>query len=107
MKTNIIKLLLPALAATALTTQAAPFEGIHGYVGSGYKFIEPDFGSVTTGRNPSARFGLYGKWGQLKAGVDHHSQWRDGRPFNDRQEYHKTELFIDYELCLFLCRGGK
>ena len=101
----MIKMFTPVLLATALTTQAAAFDGVYGYVGAGYKVAEPDFGAVKTGRNPSARFGLYGKWGRLKAGIDHHSQWRDGWPFNDRQEYHKTELFIDYEFCLFLCKG--
>lgn len=29
-------------------------------------------------------------------GVSHHSQFFDGAPFNDRMEYQKTELFIDY-----------
>ena len=103
----MFKQLTTVMLAVSLNVQAAEFEGVYGYVGSGYKFAEPDFGNVQTGRNPSARFGIFGKWGRIKAGIDHHSQWRDGAPFNERQEYHKTELFIDYELCLLRCKGGR
>ena len=100
----MFKQLTTVMLAVSLNAQAAEFEGVYGYVGAGYKVDEFTWNDQPFGRNPTARFGIYGKWGKVKAGIDHHSQWRDGAPFNERQEYHKTELFVDYELCLYMCK---
>ena len=104
----MFKQLTTVMLAVSLNAQAAEFEGVYGYVGAGYKVDEHTWNDQPFGRNPTARFGIYGKWGKVKAGIDHHSQWRDGWPTdNNNVEYHKTELFVDFEICLFLCRGNK
>lgn len=71
-------------------------------VGAGYKFDEPtirfwdDYGNPRTSHPVSARFELGIDAESFKYGVSHHSQWSDGWPFNNRDEIHKTEVFVDY-----------
>lgn len=76
-------------------------------VGAGYKFAEND--SVTLegkdyeidNAHPiSARFEIAKECGNLTFGVAHHSQWATGAPFNDKKEWQKSELFIDYKFSL-------
>lgn len=76
-------------------------------VGAGYKFAEND--SVTLqgkdyevdNSSPiSARFEIAKECGNLTFGVAHHSQWATGAPFNDKKEYQKSEIFIDYKFSL-------
>ena len=51
--------------------------------------------------SPTARMEVYYQYSKhVKFGVSHHSQWLEGAPFNDRFEYSKTELFIDYTFSL-------
>jgi hypothetical protein len=72
-------------------------------VGAGYKFKEST--KITVGgidyevdaQSPySARLELGIECGNITYGVAHHSQWLTGAPFNDKREYSKTEIFIDY-----------
>lgn len=76
-------------------------------VGAGYKFSEND--SVTLqgkdyevdNSSPiSARFEIAKECGNLTFGVAHHSQWATGAPFNDKKEWQKSEVFIDYKFSL-------
>ena len=92
--------------------EAAEFEGIYAKLGLGYKFSETEDVYNTNnelvfsgGRNPSARIDIYGKWDNgISVGIGHQSNYRDGTPFNDRPEYHKTEIFIDYSRCIIFCK---
>lgn len=34
----------------------------------------------------------------ISFGLKHDSQWSTGKPFNDKDEYHKTEIFIRYKI---------
>ena len=44
-----------------------------------------------------ARIGLWYQYStNVTIGIDHHSQWFQGFPFNNEGEYSKTELFVDY-----------
>jgi hypothetical protein len=76
-------------------------------VGAGYKFSEND--SVTLNGQDyeidnahpiSARFEIAKECGNVSFGVAHHSQWATGAPFNDKKEYQKSELYIDYKFSL-------
>lgn len=76
-------------------------------VGAGYKFSENDMVTVDgvdykiDHSSPiSARFELAKDCGKLSFGVAHHSQWATGAPFNDKREWQKTELFVDYKFDL-------
>jgi hypothetical protein len=71
-------------------------------VGAGYKLQESDIDWRDGSDNHpvSARVEVYKKQGALSYGVAHHSQWLQGRPFNDGLEYSKTEVFIDYTFSL-------
>ncbi len=77
-------------------------------IGAGYKFNEPstlatyvdgvrytdgvDFGGPITSR---IEIGV--ETGNVSFGISHHSQWLEGWPINDKDEYYKTEVFIDYK----------
>lgn len=73
-------------------------------VGAGYKFDEYDItwtnretGDVRVGQHPISgriEMGLEGE--NYRIGIDHHSQFFENFPFNDKTEYHKTEFFFDY-----------
>ena len=71
-------------------------------VGASYKFdeLEMTFHDGTGGKRKSDPIGARVEVGvedeSFNYGVSHHSQFLDGWPFNDKYEYHKTELFIDY-----------
>ncbi len=78
-------------------------------VGAGYKLQETnlnriDKGVITYNMNDplTARFELGAECfiPQITCGVTHHSQWLTGKPFNDKDEYSKTEIFIDYKFKL-------
>ena len=46
---------------------------------------------------PTARIEVFYQYSKcLTFGISHHSQWFENWPINDRFEYSKTELFIDY-----------
>lgn len=46
----------------------------------------------------TARGELGYRKGSLSFGVSHDSQYLTGWPFNDRSEYYKTELFLDWQV---------
>jgi len=112
--TGVISIMVATIMAMLIikSTKAAEFEGIHGKIGAGYKFSETKdtFDSdgklvFSGGRSPSARIDVYGKWSNgVSIGIGHQSNYRDGVPFNDRPEYHKTEIFIDFERCILFCK---
>lgn len=69
------------------------------YAGFGYKFHEKQvqYWDQNGLAKLSARFGAYYLChGVFRLGMDHHSQWFVGPPINDKSEYYKTELFVDY-----------
>lgn len=73
-------------------------------IGTGYKFVETDELTVAgvdytvDDADPiSARIEIGQERGNWSYGVSHHSQWATGAPFNDKKEYFKTEVFIDYK----------
>lgn len=72
-------------------------------VGIGYKLDE--FGIYEQGKiidEPlSARIEYGYESGPLTFGVAHRSQWLRGWPVNDLEEYHVTEVFIDYKFDLW------
>lgn len=73
-------------------------------VGAGYKLIETDHITMTTGEKVyfdtggkiSARIEIGDQRGRWSYGLSHHSQWLEGWPVNDSDESQKTEVFIDY-----------
>lgn len=71
-------------------------------IGSGYKFDEPtirfwsDPENYRTSVPVSARFEVGLETESFRYGVSHHSQWSDGWPFNNKDEIHKSEVFVDY-----------
>lgn len=78
-------------------------------IGAGYKFRESELtykdenNEAYTWDDPySARIEIgyyYNK--NIKFGISHHSQWATGFPVNDdKNEYSKTEVFIDYTFTL-------
>ncbi len=77
-------------------------------VGVGYKFRETKLihdngrGDVYRMNDPlTARIAITYRYSDnLSFGISHHSQWLTGAPFNDREEYAKTEVFIDYSFSL-------
>ncbi len=92
------------------------FKGLKGYIGAGYYLDVGDHIWICdqsgcdqdAKTSPSARFGAYGEWdyGQgrrLELGIDHHSNWFEGQPFNQNGELDTTELFFEYHFCI-LCK---
>lgn len=77
-------------------------------IGAGYKIHESklyyknDNGDKYEWNDPySARIEIgYNYSKNIKFGISHHSQWFSGFPLNDKEEYGKTELFIDYTFTL-------
>lgn len=77
-------------------------------VGTGYKFMEKtlwftdDAGIKHTWNDPwTARIEIGYQYSKnVRFGISHHSQWLTGWPLNDDNEYHKTEIFIDYTFTL-------
>ena len=73
-------------------------------VGVGYKIQESphykilDNGWAVEGGDPiSARIQTGVENGNWTYGIDHHSQWFSGPPFDNGYEYGKTEVFVDYK----------
>jgi len=75
-------------------------------VGVGYKIHEPTYVEYN-GEKLDVNFGgedtalmeagfEYGR--HVSFGLKHDSQWSTGWPFNDTNEYHKTEIFIRYKI---------
>lgn len=72
--------------------------------GAGYKFEETKNFKNAQGTKffidsepISARLELGLECEAITFGVSHHSQWLQGWPVDDRGEYNKTEIFIDYK----------
>lgn len=72
-------------------------------IGAGYKFycdqsIELPLGKIESEDDDrfSARIGMSKNYKNYQIGLWHHSQWARGAPFNDKWEYHKTEITISY-----------
>lgn len=73
-------------------------------IGAGYKFycdqtIDLPSGDIMEAEGDnlvSARIGMYKSFSNYQIGLWHHSQWARGAPFNDKWEYHKTEVTISY-----------
>jgi len=95
------------------SARAAEFEGLKGYLGAGYyidtgshvQICKDGDCSSDPKTSPSARFGFFGSWDldqgrRLRVGIDHHSNWFEGAPFNNNPELDKTEFMIDYEFCV-------
>ena len=77
-------------------------------IGIGYKFQEPDSVIVNNlhydmnfGGRDSAIIEAGFEWEKFSFGIKHDSQWSTGWPFNDKDEYYKTEIFLKYKI------GGK
>lgn len=69
-------------------------------VGVGYKIDELElyYDDGSSGNEPlSARIEAGFESENISYGVSHHSQWFSGFPFDDKVEYYKTELFVDYK----------
>lgn len=103
-----MKYLFLILLAISIQTNAQTFHDVYLKVGAGYKYHEPDSAKIDDidvhldyGNALSARieltFEVDKKW---SFGIAHHSQWFDGWPVNDKYEYFKTEVFIDYKFSL-------
>ena len=77
-------------------------------VGVGYKVQETklyhtnSYGSSYVMNDPiTARIDIGYQYSKnLTFGISHHSQYFTNAPFNNREEYAKTELFIDYKFHL-------
>lgn len=97
--------ILPLTLIILLTTGCTSTSNTIGYckVGTGYKFDEVHVNWADGGDTArlSARFECGVEDGAISYGVAHHSQWETGRPFNDRDEYYKTEVFIDYKFTIW------
>lgn len=72
-------------------------------VGTGYKFMENHlvFSDGTDNQNNKYSISARIEFGyrlseNVTVGIAHHSQWLVGWPINDKKEYSKTEIFIDY-----------
>lgn len=91
--------------ALSSASAIASCDKVFAKVGAGYKFNEQkefvydgvayDFYNVSP---YSARFELGVDCDNLTYGIAHHSQWATGAPFNNKGEYYKTEIFIDYRV---------
>lgn len=93
---KLIKLLIliPVILAFGCANKNTYFK-----VGSGYKFAETEINYYDGSRNHpiSARFELGIEEGNLTYGISHDSQWFQGFPFNNKMEYGKSEIFVDYK----------
>lgn len=79
-------------------------DNIHVRVGVAYKTHETDvwFEYKPMKKSLTARLGVWYRFENvisescyIDAGVDHHSGYSEGAPFNSRDEYMKQEWFID------------
>lgn len=80
----------------------------HVKIGMGYKvhekkiyYTQPDGTRYLVDNPISARIEIsYQLTKRWTIGYAHHSQWLAGYPFNDKKEYSKDEIFIDYTFSL-------
>ena len=77
---------------------------VHVRVGVAYKIKETNlyFAGVPMRKALTARLGAWYRFNKVGSkhcsvdlGIDHHSQYSENAPFNDRPEYSKFELFLD------------
>jgi len=109
MKITITTLTL-VMALTSASSQAVEFnvkeflDDVHVRVGVAYKTKETKmfFDGVPMRKALTARLGIWYRFENVISkkcyvdlGVDHHSQYSENAPFNDRGEYAKTEVFLD------------
>lgn len=95
------KLLKAAIFVSAIIPQIGLCD-FYIKIGGGYKLIESKFYTMDNKTletsKISARIELGAEKGAWSYGLAHHSQWFDGWPVNNKWEYQKTELFIDYKI---------
>ena len=100
--------IVTALIATA-PTSASEFDvdkflnNTYVTVGIAHKLRENTikYKGVPIEQSPTARIEVFYQYSKhVKFGISHHSQWLLGKPFNDKAEYSKTEIFIDYTFSL-------
>lgn len=108
---RFIKFLMLACLIAMLSTQVnakefdvkAFLDNVHVRVGVAHKIQETrlSFGGVPMRKALTARLGFWYRFNNVTdncyvdIGIDHHSQYTENAPFNKREEYHKTELFLD------------
>ena len=77
---------------------------IHVRVGVAHKITETSmhYNGVRLRKKLTARIGVWHRFNEVFSkhcyvdlGVDHHSQYLEGWPINNRNEYVKTEFFLD------------
>lgn len=103
-----MKYLFLTLSMLSLNCAAIDYSNIYFKVGVGHKIQEPDAMTLdkgeptertipaTFGDKTTARFELGYEYNRrITFGVSHHSQWFEGWPVNNNNEYYKTELFVD------------
>jgi len=105
---GLIGLIIVCAGLDCASAQASGYEP-YLKIGVGYKFSEQNeiqfccddrVYAIDNGSDYSARIEFGWEVGNLSFGASHHSQWLAGWPFNDKWEYYKTELFIDYKWSL-------
>jgi len=99
MKRIVLLFAASVIPACLLTSCAAPTYS----VGVGYKVqeLELTYNKERINHPVTARLKMYWEYEEkLVYGVEHHSQWLTGQPFNDKKEYSKTEVFIDWKFKL-------
>jgi hypothetical protein len=106
MKTEnaLLIIILSILLAFVSSIAKADCNKVYAKVGAGYKFIESTRFTVNNVSYPtdyhspySARFELAIDCTNFTYGIAHHSQWLEGWPVNNHDEYEKTEIFIDFK----------
>ena len=92
------------LATLILTTVTGCSSVPYAKVGVGYKLEEQKLHwcnnnkGCREGNKPlSARFEVGFEIDNISYGISHDSQYGQGAPFNNDEEYFKTEIFIDYK----------
>ena len=90
-----------------IASAVEPIWGFYPYadIKVGYKIEEPDY-VVYNGEKLNVSFGaketsvleLGFEKDNFSFGVKHDSQWFSGSPFNEDEEYYKTEIFIGYKI---------
>lgn len=104
------KLILMLVLVLPFTANADEFDvkafldNVHVRVGVAYKINESNlwFDDVKMRKAYTARVGAWYRFENVVSkkcyvdlGFDHHSQYSEGGPFNDRDEYAKFEFFLD------------
>lgn len=99
MKTKLLLISLILLVSGCSTMK----NNTYAKVGIGYKFEETAMYNkgVLIDDPYSARFEIGTSVNNFSFGLSHDSQWLSGAPFNDKEEYYKSEVFIDYKVYIF------